>query len=257
MPISRGTIHLMLESMRVLYPLTPRTNGINFSHAEHLLQPKRGIQLACTSCHSMIVIGMKAHQSVTDPSCGQCHPNIAPQNDIGHVVVTNTTCFTCHFRDVPGNTSISGCPSCHGPPKQLYQNYTNFNHTSHLDRGYQCLTCHTNISTGANDVIPKDKCLTCHTQKDRLNSYDNFNLTHKVHVTDNKITCYNCHSVVTHSPTIKDNLCATCHSNQHPSDWLKTHSTQALAGEVCNDCHEPKFCSDCHAKVMTGRNMSS
>jgi hypothetical protein len=221
--------------------------GVNFSHSNHLLQPKRGISLTCTSCHSMLVIGMKEHQSVSDPSCAQCHPNIV-QRDIGHLVVTNSTCFTCHFKDVPGNTSISGCPSCHGPPKEMVNsNYPNFNHTNHLSRGFECLTCHTNISTKANDLVPKEKCYSCHNIRDRVDKYDDFAFVHKTHVTNNKIACYNCHSDVQHSPQIKENLCATCHQNEHPSDWLRTHKTQVLIGKVCSDCHQPKFCSDCHA----------
>jgi len=220
--------------------------GVNFSHKSHLLKPNRGIQLTCTSCHSMIVIGMKEHQSVSDPTCNQCHPNLA-QNDKGHIVVTFSTCFTCHFRDVQGNTSISGCPSCHGPPTESPRNYTNFNHTSHLNRGADCLTCHTNISIGANDIVPKDKCLSCHYIPDRVAKYDDFNFVHTNHVTNNKIACYNCHSDVQHAPQIKENLCATCHKSDHPSDWLTTHKSQVLIGKVCSDCHQPKFCSDCHA----------
>ncbi len=220
--------------------------GVNFSHRNHLLQTRRGIGLTCTSCHSMLVIGMKEHQSVTDPTCSQCHPNFV-QKDVGHIVVTTATCFTCHFRDVPGNTSISGCPSCHGPPKEMHHNYTNFNHTSHLSRGFECMTCHTNVSTGANDVVPKDKCYSCHNIRERIEKYDDFSFVHKNHVTNNKITCYNCHSNVKHAPTIKANLCATCHASDHPSDWLRTHKTQVLIGKVCSDCHQPKFCADCHA----------
>ena len=227
--------------------------GVNFSHRDHLLQAKRGIKLTCTSCHSMLVIGMKEHRSVTDPSCGQCHPNIV-QEDIGHIVVTTSTCFTCHFRDVPGNTSISGCPSCHGPPKVTHYNYTNFNHTTHLQRGYGCLTCHTNISEGANAIVPKKKCYSCHTSRKRVEKYNDFSFVHENHVTKNKIACYNCHSEVKHAPTIKRNLCATCHRGEHPKDWLKTHKTQVLIGKICSDCHRPTFCSDCHATgVASGR----
>lgn len=220
--------------------------GINFSHKNHLLQSKRGIGLTCTSCHSMLVIGMKEHQSVSDPSCSQCHPAFA-KSDEGHLVVTTSTCFTCHFRGVSGNTSISGCPSCHGPPKQTHKNYTNFNHTSHISRGAECLTCHTNVSTGANDIVPKDKCYSCHNIRERVEKYDDFSFVHKDHVTNNKIACYNCHSNVKHTPVIKENLCATCHSQEHPSDWLTTHKKQVLIGKVCSDCHKPKFCADCHA----------
>lgn len=221
-------------------------NGINFSHKNHYMEPKRGIRLTCASCHSMLVIGMKEHQSVTDPSCNQCHPNIV-QQDIGHIVVTTSTCFTCHFRNVLGNTSISGCPSCHGPPKEVHDNYTNFNHTIHLERGYNCLTCHINLSTDANNIVPKNKCYSCHNIKERVDKYDDFSFVHKNHVTNNKIACYNCHSEVKHSPTIKENLCANCHKNEHPSDWLTAHKTQVLIGKICSNCHQPKFCADCHA----------
>jgi len=226
--------------------------GVNFTHKNHLLEPKRGIVLTCSSCHSMIVIGMKEHQSVTDPSCSQCHPNIIRQ-DIGHIVVTTATCFTCHFRDVKDNTSISGCPSCHGAPQQTHKNYTNFNHSTHIDRGYDCLTCHTELSTGANDVVPKSKCYSCHNVKERVDKYDDFSFVHENHVTNNKIACYQCHSNVKHEPQIKSNLCATCHSDEHPKDWLTTHKKEVLIGKVCSDCHLPKFCSDCHAEIVTGR----
>jgi len=220
--------------------------GINFSHNDHLEKPLRGIGLTCTSCHSMLVIGMKEHQSLSDPSCGKCHPDIE-QKEKGHIVVTTSTCFTCHFRDIPGNTSVSGCPSCHGAPKENPRNYTNFNHSSHLGRGAACLTCHINISKGANDIVPKDKCISCHYKPDRLVKYDNVNFVHDNHVTNNKIACYNCHSDVKHSPLIKENLCANCHKGDHPDDWLITHKSQVLSGKVCSNCHQPEFCSDCHA----------
>ena len=221
--------------------------GVNFSHSGHLLQPKRGISLTCTSCHSMLVIGMKEHQSVSDPSCAQCHPDII-QKDIGHLVVTTSTCFTCHFREVAGNTSVSGCPSCHGPPTEMrHSNYTNFDHTSHLNRGYECLTCHTTVFKGANNIVPKEKCFSCHTSRERVEKYDDFAFVHTNHVTNNKIACYNCHSDVEHNPKIKENLCATCHQNEHPSDWIRTHKSQVLIGQVCSNCHQPRFCSDCHA----------
>ncbi|KCZ73534.1 DnaJ-class molecular chaperone with C-terminal Zn finger domain [Candidatus Methanoperedens nitroreducens] len=227
--------------------------GVNFSHKNHLLQPKRGVGVTCTSCHSMLVIGMKEHQSVTDPSCNQCHPNIVNQ-DVGHIVVTTSSCFTCHFRDVSGNTSISGCPSCHGPPKETHKNYTNFNHTSHVNKGYECVTCHTNISTGANDIVLKNKCYSCHSSRDRVERYDDFSFLHKKHVTTNKIACYECHSNVKHIPTIKENLCTTCHSQEHPGDWLTTHKKEVLIGKVCSNCHQPRFCSDCHATgVASGK----
>lgn len=221
--------------------------GVNFSHTNHLFETKRGIGLTCTSCHSMLVIGMKEHRSVTDPTCTQCHPRVV-QEDVGHIVVTTSTCFTCHFRDVPGNTSISGCPSCHGPPKEKPRNYTNFNHITHINRGFECLSCHTNVSTNANDVVPRSKCFSCHSIPQRVEKYDEFSFVHKNHVTNNKIACFECHSNVKHAPAVGENLCATCHASEHPGDWLTTHKTQVLIGKVCSDCHQPRFCADCHAR---------
>lgn len=197
----------------------------------------------------MLVIGMKEHRSVTDPSCTQCHPQAA-QEGIEHLVMTTSTCFTCHFRDIPGETSISGCPSCHGPSKAPFSKYTNFNHTFHLNQGYNCITCHINISLGANAVIPKNRCFSCHTSREGVKRYDDFEFIHKNHVTNNKIACYNCHSEVKHSPVVKNNLCAICHSEEHPKDWLYTHKKEVLIGKMCVDCHQPKFCSDCHASGM-------
>lgn len=220
--------------------------GVNFSHKNHLYIPKRGIDLTCTSCHSMLVIGMKEHQSVTDPSCSQCHPDII-KKDLGHIVVTTSTCISCHFKDVKDNVSISGCPSCHGPPKQTHGEYTNFNHTNHVGKGYECSTCHTNLTEGVNVVVSKNKCLSCHTSKERIEKYGDVKFVHENHVTKNKIACYNCHSEVKHAPTLKENLCATCHSKEHPSNWLTTHKKEVLIGKVCSDCHKPSFCSDCHA----------
>lgn len=230
-----------------IYFLNASYMGVNFSHKSHLLKDTRGVVLTCTSCHSMLVIGMKEHRTVTDPSCTRCHPGVAQKQDMGHLVVTSSTCFTCHFRDVPRNASISGCPSCHGAPlKTVDYKGINFKHDVHTDK-FSCLTCHVNISTGANDVISKEKCLQCHQVRERLKRYDDFKFIHKNHVTDQKIACYRCHGNVKHKPDVKDNLCVNCHKQKHPENWLQVHSKQVIIGEVCSNCHAPKFCADCHA----------
>jgi len=138
-------------------------------------------------------------------------------------------------------------------PKQTHNNYTNFNHTTHIDRGYDCMTCHTEMSSGASDIVPKNKCYSCHNiRKEWINTMTSNSCTTN-HVTNNKIACYQCHPNVKHEPKIKTNLCATCHSNEHPKDWLTTHKKEVLIGKICSDCHQPKFCSDCHAEIVTGR----
>lgn len=230
----------------------------NFSHKNHLLLPKRNIDLTCTSCHSMLVIGMKEHQRVTDPSCGQCHSSLVKMGeDTGHIVVTTSTCITCHFRTENKNSShkknnsnvpISGCPSCHGPPKETYSGFTSFNHTIHTIKGVECLTCHVNISIGADDIVSQSKCNSCHNIRERVEKYNDIDFVHKNHVTNNKIACYNCHSNVKHNPTVKENTCSKCHNKDHPKDWLMTHKKEVLIGKNCRTCHLPQFCSDCHGK---------
>ncbi|HEY9205871.1 MAG TPA: cytochrome c3 family protein [Candidatus Methanoperedens sp.] len=224
--------------------------GRSFSHQEHLSKPVRGIKLACTSCHSMIVIGMIAHTfAVSDPTCISCHPTLSAEV-IPHIVVTTSTCFTCHFRNVPGNASISGCPSCHGPPTGVTDfNDVNFDHAPHLQAKIDCTAYHINISTGADAVVTREKCFECHNVPQRLQKYDDFAFIHGNHVTTHKIACYFCHSRVEHSPTVKENLCANCHKNPHPGDWITTHRTAVLTGPACASCHPPRFCANCHANA--------
>lgn len=232
--------------------------GVTFSHQNHLSVRKRGIQLDCTSCHSMIVIGMKEHRSVTDPSCIRCHPKMKLKDE-GHLVVTTSTCFTCHFRDMPNQTSISGCPSCHGAPSGDV-NYTGirFKHGIHVSvQNYTCLTCHQNITKGADRIVSEDKCFQCHNVPSRLERYNDFQFIHDTHVTEHSIACYRCHGRVEHKPTVKQNLCADCH--RHPANWVMNHGKRLLepSDQICGSCHVATYCKKCHALSLTQRYMNT
>ena len=50
--------------------------GVVFDHGSHLTQLRRGKQLRCVSCHSQMVQGE-------------------------HITATESTCFLCHFKDLP------------------------------------------------------------------------------------------------------------------------------------------------------------
>jgi len=89
---------------------------VNFSHKNHLLKSNRNITLIARVAIHACYWNERAPISIGS-DLAQCHPNME-QGEKGHIVVTTSTCFTCHFRDVPGNNSISGCPSCHGPPNK-------------------------------------------------------------------------------------------------------------------------------------------
>ncbi|HIE26341.1 TPA: hypothetical protein EYP66_03555, partial [Candidatus Poribacteria bacterium] len=70
---------------------------VSFNHRAHLTQLRRGKQLRCVGCHSQIVQGK-------------------------HITVTESSCFLCHFKDVPEETkTISDCLLCHGAPMETIE----------------------------------------------------------------------------------------------------------------------------------------
>jgi hypothetical protein len=145
--------------------------GINFDHKPHFSEMKRGIKLHCRSCHSDIVQGQ-------------------------HVKVSMSTCFLCHFKGVPHDQAVTGCPSCHGAPQTpIKVKGKTFSHQAALKAGHTCNRCHLEVSRG-DGVTPKDKCFFCHV--DRVEKYAEVQLIHDKHVAKLQIDCLWCHSKIEH-----------------------------------------------------------
>jgi nitrate/TMAO reductase-like tetraheme cytochrome c subunit len=166
--------------------------GIYFNHEHHLKTLRRGKQLRCTTCHSQIVQGE-------------------------HINVTESICFTCHFksRDKEG-VGIGRCMICHDNPiEPVIYHGVEFDHREFLEGKSDalCIDCHSGVTQGEGEV-PIERCFSCHMEQDPDLS-DSESL-HLEHITKNKVECFECHLDI-------------------------KHGIKAMAKQIkwdCNECHE-------------------
>ncbi|MEW6202632.1 MAG: cytochrome c3 family protein, partial [bacterium] len=200
---------------------------ITFDHRPHLLQQRRGKQLRCTSCHSQIVMG-------------------------SHIAVTNSTCFICHFKNMPPGKAVGGCTSCHEAPKKTINvKGLEFNHTPYVMRGVQCAECHLDVTEGDGSVA-REKCIACHAEPERLAKYGDHELVHRKHVTEHKVECFQCHDEIRHGAIrLKESItpsCESCHKDTHTAQRdmyfgvggrhvKSAPSIMQIAKVECRGCH--------------------
>jgi len=155
---------------------TIRFKGVNFSHATHLDELRRGKKLKCVSCHSQIVQGE-------------------------HLTVTETTCFNCHFFDKENHLEISSCETCHTQSKAKIFIDANENqpfvHKEYLERGVNCEQCHFGIVFGDGHIMD-NVCVQCHSEPHLLAGSYSSEKMHFHHVTAHKVECFRCHSGIEH-----------------------------------------------------------
>lgn len=132
-----------------------------------------------------------------------------------------------------------------------------YSHKQHLAMGLKCERCHENAEPGINMGLPAtDKCMACHTTIKQDSSHiqklaqfhkdgqpvpwvrvykvpEYVDFSHKVHLTQAKATCENCHGpvrerdVIRRETDIRMTGCMECHRANN-------------ASVACNFCHEPK-----------------
>ncbi len=166
-------------------------HNVLFDHQPHLTEMRRKKQLRCTSCHSQIVQG-------------------------SHIAVTASTCFLCHFKNTAPNTGTARCTLCHAiPEKTITTGGLSFNHGDVKRLGMECMACHQGVVKGDGDV-PRERCFTCHNDVARLSRYGETEFLHRMHVTEHKVECLNCHVEIVHKiPAREEALateCRSCHS---------------------------------------------
>lgn len=204
-----------------------------FDHTPHLNKRRLGKQLRCTSCHSQIVQGE-------------------------HIKVTESTCFTCHFKQRKGVRKaepIAGCTSCHTMPSGPIETTqgTTFDHKPFTaDRKVACWKCHSDGVEGTGDV-PRQVCKTCHGEKKKLEMYNDSERIHDWHVTRRKVECFQCHGEIRHGLHVKpeknESSCNTCHSGGHGAQGqlyagvggmgVKNSPSKHFQSNVdCIACHE-------------------
>jgi nitrate/TMAO reductase-like tetraheme cytochrome c subunit len=203
-------------------------HGTSFDHRPHL-EPRRGKQLRCTSCHSQIVQG-------------------------SHMTVTTTTCFLCHFKDEFFNEGLGTCTRCHQIPEEEFDlgGGVKFDHDLAYEQGVDCENCHGDLIRG-NGEVPPERCTVCHNREDDLKRIDDHVFLHQMHVSDHKIDCLDCHLAIHHAwdPHRVEHAasdCTSCHGKQHHEqvDLLLGRGSRtlgevpggmAVVGITCPTCH--------------------
>jgi nitrate/TMAO reductase-like tetraheme cytochrome c subunit len=213
------------------------TGNVQFDHAPHLQQVRRGKKLRCTSCHSQIVIGT-------------------------HVEVTTSTCYLCHFkgkRTEREENPIAGCTSCHRTPDKeiVYQGIT-YNHREFVGKhAPKCDQCHIDIVQGEGNA-PKDRCFNCHNQPEKLAKYDDIDYMHEQHVAEHNVACIRCHEEIRHekTTTLTSTIfsCNACHTSKH--DTIKNMFT-GVGGKNFPSLPSHMFsfqvdCVACHIQPVAG-----
>jgi nitrate/TMAO reductase-like tetraheme cytochrome c subunit len=233
---------------------------------------------ACETCHliqpEVATYKQSAHYRA-GVGCQQCHTkpgvfNYFIRNLQG---VTNLMLYVTDTYQRPLTTAVgtANCVQCHPKSEierdQVFGNIR-VNHTGLREAGYQCTTCHANISHPGTQLaiarVSQNKmpiCARCHDGK-RLP--DDCNVCHvggappaNINVAmTGKVTpeqCKGCHNKKNDIAT-----CSDCHNGlemPHPEGWMKGHGPIVLdrSKSICAGCHtkdDPKFCIRCHGLEM-------
>jgi len=206
---------------------------VRFDHEPHLTKLRRGKQLRCTSCHSQIVQGV-------------------------HISVTESTCFTCHFKEQTGSSEISECTWCHDAPISQEGSVVPFDHTGVVNNQMDCEKCHGSMQVG-DGTVPTERCNSCHAAVHILDFYDDDKFIHQAHVTDHKVECQRCHLTIQHKSIdhsremISD--CSSCHENSHAQQLALFSGT---GGHDVPDNPNPMYesgltCQACHIFHSTSK----
>jgi len=212
---------------------------ISFTHLSHLSEEKIGFKMQCQTCHSELVQGR-------------------------HEAVSDKICILCHFigGEVKEAQPVSGCGSCHGPPKDDIMIWgVAFNHSEYIKNKIECTTCHIHVVVGRGDVR-LEKCSTCHINVTGMSLSSRE--MHKIHVSNERINCFKCHDEIKHGKVeifeVFSPVCQECHGNKH-SIQEKIYAGSAgrgipilpdpmfLSGVSCRGCHEVKLVKT-HAETL-------
>lgn len=150
--------------------------GVRFSHGSHLGELRRGKKLRCVTCHSQIVQGE-------------------------HLTVTESTCFVCHFMNREEHPEMADCQLCHTQLRaKVFINANEnmpFVHQEYLDNGVYCQQCHFDVVFG-DGHLKDNTCVQCHAEPGILFGEHASEQIHRDHVTEHKVECFRCHTVIEH-----------------------------------------------------------
>lgn len=203
--------------------------GVNFDHAGHLGELRAGKRLRCTSCHSQIVQG-------------------------DHIAVTQTTCYLCHFKSEAAASGVAACTGCHpSPPTISSTSGTVVDHPQYVRDLISCTSCHDQVIVGDGHA-DRSRCSSCHAEESRLRAFDDTERLHRVHITERKVECTQCHTPIDHrlpdfAPVTVELECSACHRGAHEVQkrlysGFGGHATDSMPSVMyaarvsCLGCHE-------------------
>lgn len=236
----------------------------NYGHTVHLTKLRNGKELRCTGCHS----------------------NNGDQKE--HFKVDKDICVSCHFKGKVHDRAIEpvgACTACHGAPVgdiKVTASVT-FNHKRVMDRKVDCAKCHFDSVQG-DGAASLQMCRSCHGKQGVLDKFKDPKLVHKVHLTQEKLECFQCHTPIKHGLRVrtgdKPGSCSACHASGHTAmeemfagrggQGIKDQpSTHSILNVDCVACHEwkekatpaksvltydasSKSCNTCHGAAMDG-----
>lgn len=183
---------------------------------------------SCSNCHiikpEVETYKQTAHYKA-GVACQKCHTKpgvfnyfIRNLEGIGNVILYVSGEYE---RPITAYVGADTCVQCH-PKSQLERDQVfgniRVNHTGLREAGYQCLTCHANIShPGTRPEIARSA-------QNRMS------------------VCAECHDGV----QLPDD-CGTCHVGGAPAEEIDVPIQGRVTAKQCRGCHESKvFCSECH-----------
>ena len=230
---------------------------------------------ACDVCHiikpEVATYKQSAHYRA-GVGCQKCHTKPGVFNYLIRNLqgATNLFLYVSNTYQRPITTFVGSgnCVQCH-PKSQIEKDqvYGNIriNHTGLREAGYQCITCHANISHPGTQLavartsqskmaicarchdgkLLPDTCSTCHVGGAPA---EEINVPITGHVTSGQ--CRGCHETKA--------FCAKCHNGlemPHPKRWNQLHGPIVVdrGKTICASCHlekNPTFCIDCHGLEM-------
>jgi predicted CXXCH cytochrome family protein len=151
-----------------------------------------------------------------------------------------------------------------------------FDHDLAYERGVDCVNCHGDLIRGKGEV-PRERCTVCHNREEDLARINDHQFMHKIHVTEHKVDCLECHLAIQHSLDPKRIQhaaadCKSCHPDHHREQvsmllgmggkTIPSHpSGMSEVRVACPSCHRVKqvsptgtvlwkasiqICTNCH-----------
>lgn len=167
-----------------------------------------------------------------DVGCSTCHDSVYKTKRLTerHMPVMKT-CFECH------GENEKQCEMCHTdskvakkyPPKEFTILVSHELHNKITKE--DCGACHKALPEIAKPGAPPpmDACLACHEHRKQFDD----------------ARCDVCHTDLVRYPL------KPIGTFTHKADFLRQHGPAArAAGAACAQCHDQKFCADCHASTV-------